>query len=72
MRLRMFDLHAQKLIQTIEAMRDSTVAARERGLAAVDGIVKASSGFSVLLLAFVAWHPVFGRTRRQVSPLPPA
>jgi len=70
MRLRMFDLHAQKLIQTIEAMRDSADTARERGLVAVDGIVKASSGFSVLLLAFVAWHPVFGRTRRQAGPVP--
>jgi len=70
MRLRMFDLHAQKLIQTIEAMRDSADTARERGIVAVDGIVKASSGFSVLLLAFVAWHPVFGRTR--VKPAQPA
>jgi hypothetical protein len=70
MRLRMFDLHAQKLIQTIEAMRDSADNARARGLVAAEGIVKASSGFSVLLLAFVAWHPVFGRTRRQAAPAP--
>ena len=70
MRLRMFDLHAQKLVQTIEALRDSAETARARGLVAIDGIVKASSGFSVLLLAFVAWHPVFGRTRRQAGPAP--
>jgi hypothetical protein len=70
MRLRMFDLHAQKLIQTIEAMRDSADTARARGIVAAEGIVKASSGFSVLLLAFVAWHPTFGRARRQPSAVP--
>jgi hypothetical protein len=67
MNLRMFDLHAQKLIQTVEAVRDSADSARARALIAADGIIALSSTLGLLLIACVVWDPVFPAlaTRRK-------
>jgi hypothetical protein len=58
MSLRMFDLHAQQLIQTVEAIRDGAEAARARAIIAADAIVSLSLGGGVLLIAYLLWHPV--------------
>ena len=67
MNLRMFDLHAQKLIQTVEAVRDSADSARARALIAVRGIVALSSTLSMLLIAYLLWRPVFGSAHHADS-----
>ena len=58
--LRLFDLRAQKLLQNIEAMRDSVDTARARALVDVDGLMALSSGIGVLLIAYLIWCLVFG------------
>jgi hypothetical protein len=69
MGLRRFDLHAEKLIQTVEAVRDSAQTARTRALIAADGIVALSAGIGVLLIAFLIWHPAFGGARPLGQPI---
>lgn len=65
--LRTLDLRAQKLIQTVEALRDSTDMARGRALIAVDGIVALSSGVGVLLIVYLMWHPLLGGARHSAG-----
>jgi hypothetical protein len=71
LRLRMFDLHARKLMLTVATVRDSAAAARARALVAAEGMVTLSSGFAALLIAYLIWHPALGRARNQsgASPL---
>jgi hypothetical protein len=64
--LRLFDLQAQKLIQTVAAVRDSAAAARARNLLANDTTAAASSGVGALLIAYLIWLPVF-RVRKEPS-----
>ena len=59
--LRLFDLHARKLMVTVAAMRDSTETARAQALAAAQEITTVSSGFGGLLIAYLIWHPVLTR-----------
>jgi hypothetical protein len=59
--LRRFDLHAQKLIQTIEAARDSAETARARALADADAMVVLAAGFGVLVIAYLVWRPRLDR-----------
>jgi hypothetical protein len=66
--LRLFDLRAQKLIQTIEAERDSTASAKTRALVAAESIVALSTGLGALLIVCLIWHPVTGRARLQMLP----
>jgi hypothetical protein len=61
--LRMFDLQAQKLIQSVAAVRDSAATARGRALLANDTTAKVSSGLGALLIAYLLWRPVFGGVR---------
>jgi len=59
--MRMFDLHARKLMVTVAAMRDSAEAARAQALFAAEEIVAMSLGFGGLLTAYLIWCPVFRR-----------
>ena len=61
MGLHMFDLRARKLIVTVAAMRDSAETARAQALFAAEEITALSSGFGVMLIAYLIWFPVFGR-----------
>jgi hypothetical protein len=61
MGLHMFDLRARKLIVTVAAMRDSAETARAHALFAAEEITALSSGFGVMLIAYLIWFPVFGR-----------
>ena len=63
--LRMLDLRAQKLIQTVEALRDSADTARGRILIAVDGMVALSLGIGVLLMVYLIWKPLLGGARHS-------
>ena len=63
MRLRLFDLHEQKLVQTVEAVRDNTDSARARVLLVAHGIIELSSGIGVLLIVCLIWCPVLGDAR---------
>jgi hypothetical protein len=63
MRLRLFDQHAQKLIQTVEAVRDSADTARARALLVANAMVALSSGIGVLLIVCLIWPPVLGGAR---------
>jgi hypothetical protein len=63
--LRMLDLRAQKLIQTLEALRDSADVARVRALIAVDGIVALSTSAGVLLIVYLMWGPLLGGARHS-------
>ena len=65
MRLRMFDLHARKLMLTVADVRDSAAVARARALFAAQGMVALSSGFAALLIAYLIWYPVFGGGRHE-------
>jgi hypothetical protein len=60
MDLRLLDLHALRMLQTIEGMRDSVDAARARALADAYGLVALSTGIGALLIAYLIWYPVFG------------
>ena len=62
-RLRLFDQHAQKLIQTVEAVRDSADTARARALLVANAMVALSSGIGVLLIVCLIWPPVLGGAR---------
>lgn len=59
--IRMFDLHARKLMVTVAAMRDSAETARAQALFATEEIVAMSLGFGGLLTAYLIWYPVFRR-----------
>lgn len=59
--IRMFDLHARKLMVTVAAMRDSAETARAQALFAAEEIVAMSLGFGGLLTAYLIWYPVFRR-----------
>ena len=59
--MRMFDLHARKLMVTVAAMRDSAETARSQALFAAEEIVAMSLGFGGLLTAYLIWYPVFRR-----------
>ena len=59
--MRMFDLHARKLMVTVAAMRDSAETARAEALFAAEEIVAMSLGFGGLLTAYLIWYPVFRR-----------
>ena len=61
--LRMFDLQAQKLIQTVAGVRDSAATARARALIANETTAEVSSGLGALLIAYLIWRPVFGGVR---------
>jgi hypothetical protein len=61
--LRLFDLRALKLIQTVEAVRDTAGAVRARALLAIDAIVVVSSGFGAMLMAYLIWMPVLTAQR---------
>lgn len=61
MTLRFLDLHAQKLIQTVEAVRDSVDVARARTLFAAEGVVALSTAIGALLIVYLLWRPVFTR-----------
>jgi hypothetical protein len=63
--LRMLDLRAQKLIQTVEALRDSADMARGRILIAIDGMVAMSLGIGVLLMVYLIWKPLLGGARHS-------
>jgi len=67
MRLRLFDQHAQKLIQTVEAVRDSADTARARALLVANGMVALSSGIGVLLIVCLIWPPVPGGGRHAAG-----
>jgi hypothetical protein len=71
MRLRLFDLHAQKLVQTVEAVRDNAAAARARALLVANGIVELSSAIGVLLIVCLIWSPVAGGARHTAALTPP-
>ena len=66
--LRMFDLQAQKLIQTVAGVRDSAATARGRALLANDTTAKVSSGLGALIIAYLLWRPVFGGVRNSSDP----
>jgi len=70
MRLRMFDLHARKLMLTVADVRDSAAVARARALFAAQGMVALSSGFAALLIAYLIWHPVLGGGRHEDGATP--
>ena len=70
MRLRMFDLHARKLMLTVADVRDSAAVARARALFAAQGMVALSSGFAALLIAYLIWYPVFGGGRHEDGATP--
>jgi hypothetical protein len=70
MRMRMFDLHARKLILTVATVRDSADAARARALFAARGMVALSSGLGGLLIAYLIWYPVFGGARQGAGATP--
>ena len=59
--LRMFDLHARRLMVTVAAMRDSAETARAQALFAAEEIVAMSLGFGGMLTAYLIWYPVFRR-----------
>jgi hypothetical protein len=61
MNLRLFDLRAQKLIVTVDAMRDSAETARAQALFAAEEITAVSSAFGGLLIAYLIWYPVFAQ-----------
>jgi uncharacterized membrane protein len=61
MGLRLFDPRAQKLIVTVDTMRDSAERARAQALFAAEEITAVSSGFGGLLIAYLIWFPVFTR-----------
>ena len=65
MRLRMFDLHARKLILAVATVRDHADAARARALFGAEGMVALSSGLGGLLIAYLLWQPVLGGARRE-------
>jgi len=67
--LRMFDLHARKLMVTVAAMRDSAETARSQALFAAEEIVAMSLGFGGMLTAYLIWYPVFRRRMDAQSPL---
>ncbi|HEY3044234.1 MAG TPA: hypothetical protein VGJ39_09425 [Vicinamibacterales bacterium] len=62
--VRMFDLQAQKLIQTVESVRDSAATARERARIASETTVEVASGLGALLIAYLIWRPAFGGVRQ--------
>jgi hypothetical protein len=70
MRLRMFDLHARKLILTVATVRDHADTARARALFGAEGMVALSSGLGGLLIAYLIWHPVFGGAGRETGSTP--
>lgn len=57
--LRLLDLRAQKLIQTVESVRDSADEARTEALSAVDEMTVLGLGMAGLLIAYLIWYPVF-------------
>lgn len=57
--LRLFDLHARRLIVTVAAMRDRAETARAQALFAAEEIAAFSLAFGGLLIAYLIWHPVF-------------
>jgi len=57
--LRLLDLRAQKLIQTVEAVRDSADEARTEALSDVDEMTVLGLGMAGLLIAYLIWFPVF-------------
>ena len=59
--MRMFELHARKLMVTVAAMRDSAETARSQALFAAEEIVAMSLGFGGLVTAYLIWYPVFRR-----------
>lgn len=67
--LRMFDLQAEKLIQTVAGVRDSAATARGRALLANETTAKVSSGLGALLVAYLLWRPVFGGDRHSSDPI---
>jgi hypothetical protein len=75
--LRLFDLQAQKLLQTVDAVHDDADRLRARALIAADGILAVVSAFAVLVIAYLIWQPVFaagrsGRGTRPAEPVAPA
>jgi hypothetical protein len=62
--VRMFDLQAQKLIQTVESVRDSAATARERARIANETTVEVASGLGALLIVYLIWRPAFGGVRQ--------
>jgi hypothetical protein len=67
MELRLLDLHALQMLQTVEGMRDNVDAARERALADAYGLVALSMGVGALLIAYLIWYPVFGPRGRSLG-----
>jgi hypothetical protein len=69
--LRRFDLHAQKLMQTIEAVRDTAETARARALADADAMVVLALGIGGLVIAYLIWFPMAGgaSTPTGVTPI---
>jgi hypothetical protein len=67
MDLRLLDLHALQMLQTVEGMRDNVDAARERALADAYGLVALSMGVGALLIAYLIWYPVFGPRGRSLG-----
>ncbi len=59
MSLRLLDLRAQRLIQTVEAVRDSADEARTEALSEVDEMTVLGLGMAGLLIAYLIWFPVF-------------
>jgi len=68
--MRMFDLHARKLMVTVAAMRDSAETARSQALFAAEEIVAMSLGFGGLVTAYLIWYPVFRRKMDGQAALP--
>jgi hypothetical protein len=68
--MRMFDLHARKLMVTVAAMRDSAETARSQALFAAEEIVAMSLGFGGLVTAYLIWYPVFRRKMDSQAALP--
>jgi hypothetical protein len=70
--VRMFDLRALKLIQTVAAVRDSADTARARALFATEGMAALSFAIGGLLIACLIWHPVFGAALHLTRATPDA
>ena len=68
--MRMFDLHARKLMVTVAAMRDSAETARSQALFAAEEIVAMSLSFGGLVTAYLIWYPVFRRKMDGQTALP--
>jgi hypothetical protein len=68
--LRLLDLRAQKLIRTVEAVRDSADEARTEALSSVDEMTVLGLSMAGLLIAYLIWYPVFGDGHQPTNATP--